>query len=340
LTALIAALLFLPPAGAQPESGSFRVDVELVNVVATVKDAGGSLVADLEKDDFTVLAEGVPQQIAVFERQTGRPLSVTLLFDSSLSVAKELRFEQEAALRFVRSLLSAGGHPDDRIAVYKFSGFVDLLADFTASLARLERALFSIKPENGTSLYDALYLASERLANREGRRVIIVVTDGGDTTSNTGFAKALEIAQRAEAAVYSIIVVPITSDAGRNLGGENALRTISGSTGGVWFRQHAEKDVDQAFRRIERDLRIQYLLGFYPRGLPASRGRFRRLDVKVRRPDLQVLARNGYYAAPAAPENMVTEPAVSLPAAKPRDTKKAPAPVRTAPSQRFIRSTP
>jgi Ca-activated chloride channel family protein len=324
--ALAAGLAGTFPAAAQTESATFRVDVQLVTVVATVKDAAGELVTGLEKQDFTVAAAGVPQEIALFERQTGRPLSVALLFDASLSVAKELRFQQQAALRFVRSLLSTGSHPDDRVAVYKFSGWVDELTDHTASLARLERALSTIRPDSGTSMYDALYLAAERLEKRDGRRVAIIITDGGDTTSTTTYAQALEAVQRAEVAVYSIIVVPITSDAGRNLGGENALRTISASTGGVTFRQHADdKSLDAAFRQIERDLRIQYVLGFYPRGVPPSRERFYPLDIKVSRPGVSVLARNGYYAEPGGAEVSSPEPAVSVPAAAPRERPK-PAP--------------
>jgi Ca-activated chloride channel family protein len=95
--------------------------------------------------------------------------------------------------------------------------------------------------------------------------------------------------------VYSLIVVPITSDAGRNLGGENALKTISAATGGLWFRQHANQDLDAAFEQILRDLRVQYMLGFYPRGIPLGTSRFHRIEIQVDRPGVRVLARSGYY---------------------------------------------
>ncbi len=290
------ALVLLLPAAAQQETATFRVDVKLVAVVATVKNGRGVPTGDLEREDFTVLAGGVQQQIAVFERQTDRPLSVALLFDSSPSVAKELKFEQEAALRFVRSLLRSGSNPADRIAVFRFSDYVQEVQGFTTSLERLERGILSIRPEGGTSVYDALFLAAKRLEKREGRKVIVIITDGGDTTSSIKFSEALEAVQLADAVVYSIIVVPVTSDAGRNLGGENALITMSKSTGGLAFRQYSERHLDEAFHQIERDLRLQYLLAFYPRGVPEGPDRFHRIQVQVNRADAQVLARSGYFS--------------------------------------------
>jgi Ca-activated chloride channel family protein len=234
-------------------------------------------------------------------------------------------------------LLTTGEQPEDRVAVYKFSSFTSEMTDYTASLARLEKAIYMMRPESGTSLYDAIYLAAEHLERREGRKVIIVITDGGDTTSNKKFSEALAAAQRAEAVVYSIIVVPVTADAGRNLGGENALRTISASTGGVCYRQHAERDLDEAFRQIERDLRIQYLLGFYPRDVPPSKDRYYRLEVQVRRPGLAVLARTGYYGEATPSSGSYPEPAVSVTGTKPRP-KSPPAP--TSQPKRSPRSIP
>lgn len=280
------------------ETATFSVDVRLVNVIATVKDPSGKPVGDLEKKNFRVAAGGAPQEIAVFERHTDRPISVALLFDASLSVAKELKFEQDAAMRFLRSLLGSGANPLDAVAIYRFSSFVDKMQSFTGSLQRLREAVYLIRPESGTSVYDALYLAAEDLNGREGRKVIIIITDGGDTTSSTTYQEALEALHLADAVLYSIIVVPITSDAGRNLGGEHALRTLSGGTGGLWFRQHADKDLDEAFRQILRDLRLQYLIGFYPRGLPPGGGRFHRLEVEVDRPGVRVLARTGFFTPP------------------------------------------
>ena len=243
----------------QRDAPSFRADVRLVTVLATVKDARGAVVGGLEREDFTVMAAGAPQRIAVFERQTDRPLSVVMLFDSSPSVTKERRFEQDSALRFLRSLLSKGANPADRAAVYAFSSHVDQVQGFTASLARLEKAVLGIQPAAGTSVYDALYLAAHSLERREGRRVIVVITDGEDTTSDIDFAQAQEACQRADVALYGVVVVPVTVDAGRNLRGENALKAMSAATGGMAFVQHQGSDLDESFRRIERELRTQYL---------------------------------------------------------------------------------
>lgn len=321
---------FSSAALAQPPS--FHVEVKLVTVVATVKDRTGQPAADLERQDFSILAGGVPQDIALFERQTDRALSVVLLFDSSPSVAKELKFEQDSAVRFVRDLLGPGARPDDRLAIYQFSDFVNQLQGFTASPGRLEKAVYSIRTSGGTSVYDALYLAARRLERRDGRRVIVIITDGGDTTSTIKFADALESVQLADAVVYSVIVVPITSDAGRNLGGEHALETMSAATGGLSFLEHSERDLDQTFHQIVRDLRLQYLLGFYPHGVPSGPERFHRIQVRVNRPDVRVLARTGYFSGPDS-EQSANDPApVEIEGGPPRD-RRSPAPGRPVSKQ-------
>jgi Ca-activated chloride channel homolog len=124
---------------------------------------------------------------------------------------------------------------------------------------------------------------------------MVIVTDGGDTTSKTDFHAALESAQLADAVIYPIVVMPITNDAGRNVGGENALTFMAQGTGGRTFMPSVGPDLDKAFTEILRDLRTQYLLGYYPKDVPLTRNRFHKLEVKLRRPELRVLARNGYY---------------------------------------------
>lgn len=317
LVAALAALPLFP----QEQPASFSVEVKLVNVLATVKDQQGAPTGELERENFSIFAGGVPQEIAVFERQTDRPLSVALLFDASPSVGKELKFEQDAAIKFIRSLLSSGANPADRVAVYKFSDFVDEVQDFTSSVSRLERAIPTIRVHGGTSLYDALYLAAQRLERLEGRKVIVVITDGDDTTSDIKFNEALRTVQLANAVVYSVVVVPITNDAGRNLGGENALKTMSAATGGVAFMQHSAQDLDGIFRQIERELRLQYLIGFYPRDVPDASSRFHRIELRVDRPGLQVLARTGYFSAPAMERPATYSPNVNVDGGLPRERK-------------------
>ena len=282
---------------AQPESErpTFSADVNLVNLLVTVQDENGAPLGDLRSEEFTVIDSDREREIAVFEQRTNRPLSVALMLDTSLGTGKELRYERESAKGFLQRLLGEGSHPGDRAAVIEFSSYVDLAQGFTRDQRRLDRALDSIRAEGGTSMYDAIYLAAMQLDRREGRRVMIVITDGGDTTSQTSFHKALEEAQAIDAVIYGIIVVPIRSDAGRNTGGENALRTLAANTGGKTFIQYADEGRDEAFDEILRSLRTQYLIGYYPPTDVESTEKFRRISVRVRRPGVRVLARNGYF---------------------------------------------
>ena len=276
--------------GQQP---TFRVDVSLVRVLATVKDSAGRLVGTLEKGDFKIFDNGAPQQVAVFERRTEQPLVVSLLIDNSGSTAKELKYELESVNRFLRALF-AEGNSKDALALYTFNYEVRKLTHFTRNAATLERALRGLKSEAGTSLYDAIWLAARELDNRDGRKVIVVVTDGGDTTSTEDFHSALKAAQLADAVIYSILVVPITNDAGRNIGGEHALDTLGQRTGGRVFAPSLGAGVDKAFTDILKELRTQYLLGYYPKNVPLTSDPFHKLEIKAP-DDLQVSARNGYY---------------------------------------------
>ena len=272
---------------------TFRVDVNLVRILATVKDGAGRLIGTLNKEDFTVLDNGAPQQIAVFERRTEQPLLVSLLIDNSGSTAKDLKYEVESVNRFLRALFSEG-NPKDALALYSFNYEVRMLANFTRSQATLERSLRGIKGEAGTSLYDAIWLASRELEDRDGRKVIVVVTDGGDTTSTEDFHSALKAAQLADAVIYSVLVMPITNDAGRNIGGENALTTLGLRTGGRVFAPNLGPGIDRAFSDILKELRTQYSLGFYPRNVPLNADPFHKLEIRTPG-DLRVSARNGYY---------------------------------------------
>jgi Ca-activated chloride channel family protein len=291
LLSAIAALLVAP---ARPQAADIRVDVNLVRILATVKNPAGQLVGTLDKGDFTVLDNGAPQQISVFERRTEQPLSVALLIDISGSTAKELKYETDSLSRFLKALFSEG-NPSDAVALFSFNYQVVKQNHFTRNHGSLERSLKSLKAEAGTSLYDAIYLTAQDLENREGRRVMIIVTDGGDTTSSKDFHAALQAAQLADAVIYPVLVVPITNDAGRNIGGENALTTLAAGTGGRVFLPSVGAELDRAFTDIIQDLRTQYLLAYYPRDVPLTKNRFHQLKVRVSRPDLQVSARNGYY---------------------------------------------
>ncbi len=284
----------LPPKS-PGETPNFAIKVNLVRLLVTVREAAsGALVATLGKQDFQVFDSGSRQEIALFEQTTSVPLSVALLMDTSASVQNDLHYEEESVLHFIPALLDAG-NPQDSFAIFTFNWHTSLEADFSRSRKHAERVLHGLKGEGGTSLYDAVYLASDSLVGREGRHVIVVVTDGGDTTSYKRYPDALAAAQRADAVLYPIVVVPIAGDAGRNTGGEHALATLSASTGGRIFYPQGFEKLNQAFEDIIRELRTQYLLGFYPQNVREEPRRFHPLSVSLRNPSLRVSARSGYY---------------------------------------------
>jgi Ca-activated chloride channel family protein len=222
------------------------------------------------------------------------PLSIALLFDTSASVGIALKYESDAATRFLHAVLREG-NPEDEIAFYSFNWQVRLQSNYTRRAERLERALHQLRAEGGTSLYDAIYLASQDMEGREGRHVIIVVTDGGDTTSYKDFHAALDASQRADTVIYPVLVMPITNDAGRNIGGENALTTLANGTGGMVFTPDLGPGLDAAFTDILTALRTQYLIAYYPKDVPLTKNRFHQLRVTVDVPRLRVITRTGYY---------------------------------------------
>lgn len=279
-----------------PESDpTFKINVRLARQLVTVKNAAGDLIGSLNREDFTVIDNGVKQEIAVFDRQTAQPLSITLLIDSSFSTAKDLREERASFKKFLDALLRQG-NTEDAASLYSFSGQVTLLNAFTRRIARIEQSLDQLVAEPGTSMYDALYLSTSELNRREGRHVIVAVTDGVDTTSKKKYRDALQSVLNAEAVLYPIVIVPITNPAGRNTGGEHALETLAQSTGGRTFYPLIGAQLDETFDQILRDLRTQYVIAYYPKGVAAGRNSFHRIRIEVpARKDLRISTRTGYY---------------------------------------------
>ncbi len=258
--------------------GRLRTEVDLVNVWVNVQDGSGRPVTGLPRDAFSVFDEGTQQQIAVFEAETQQPLDLALMIDTSLSAAKEMEFEGAAAMRFIRKVL----RPQDTLALYTFAERVDRLTPFTANEATLEAAVKRMRGGAGTSLYDAIYLSSSELARQQPgrRRVIVLVTDAGETTSRATFEDARHAAVSAEALLYTIVIRAVKSDALRDLGGEHALATITDSTGGAMFLADDLGQLDGLFEEIDRELRTQYLLAFYPQPPPPKKS-IRRIEVRV-----------------------------------------------------------
>jgi Ca-activated chloride channel homolog len=275
-----------------------HVNVKLVSVFTNVTDATGAIVGGLTKDDFAVAEDGRPQRISVFERQSELPLNLVLAIDTSGSVHKDLPLEQDAARKFVHALLRG----QDQISLLEFSTEVRQVVPFTNQANRIDRGLASLRGGPATALYDAIYLASQNLARqtsagKPGRKVLILVTDGGDTANTVTYAEALEKALRGEVMVYSIIDVPIEASAGRDTGGEHALITLAEQTGGKYFYANAG-GLDKAFAQVSEDLRTQYLLGYYPANQPPGMS-FHRIRVTVPRASKEafdIRYRTGYYA--------------------------------------------
>ena len=279
----------------QRRPAPLRVQTDLVGILASVTDENGRPIPDLEQSAFQLSEEGAPQKIARFEAQTNRPLDLALMIDSSMSAFKDLRFETEAAARFIQQVV----RPSDTLAVFEFDETVTRLSNFSADVPRLQAAARKITPGAGTSIYDAVVLASDALALLpEGRRrAIVLVTDGGETTSVAKFEETRRAAIASGALLYSIIIRPVKNENGRNTAGEHALITITDSTGGALFILDESNQLEQMFDRINRELRTQYLLGYYPDPTPPP-GSDRHVRVQVKG-DYVVRYRKEYFT-PAA----------------------------------------
>jgi len=263
---------------AQSEPGAtLKVDVKLVNVFVTVTDAHGAPIGGLAKENFAVAEDGLAQKVSVFDKESALPLSIALAIDTSLSTRHDLPLEQASAKRFVRTIL----RPVDAFAVYGFSEVViEATRGFTPDLKRIEEGIDHIRVGAATALYDAIYLSSRALDRRQGRKVIVLITDGADTISKVDYKEAVRAAEEAEAIVYSIIIVPIENSAGREIGGEHALIQLSEDTGGKFYYATSMAQLDDAFHKISDELRTQYLLAYYP-SQRTSFSEFRRIEVKV-----------------------------------------------------------
>lgn len=301
-TPLLALILFAPVAAQAQDT--FKADVKLVNVFVTVTDQQGAPIGNLTKQDFQISEDGVRQKISIFSKESELPLSIVIAVDTSSSTRKDIRLELDAARQFIHSIVRA----QDGVAIYQFSSSITELTPFTSNLKHIDAAIDQMRVGGGTSLYDAIYLASKALINRQGRKVLVLITDGGDTTSSVDYQEALRAAQMSEALVYSLIDVPVESSAGRNTGGEHALIQISNDTGGKYYYASGVAQLQRSFAQISDELRTQYLLAYYPVPRLAASD-FRQIDVGAHPHQtadpkgsdggekLLVRARRGYYTS-------------------------------------------
>jgi Ca-activated chloride channel family protein len=296
LLALLATVALKPIAARegndQDQRGRIRSEVTLVSMLASVLDKDGRPALGLTADQFEVYEEGVKQNIEVLEPETQQPLDLALMIDSSLSETKELEFEEDASSRFIQKLV----RPADRLSVYEFADAVTQLAPFSSNVPSLQAALRRIAPGDGTALYDAIFLGSLGLTKNPAgrRRVIVLVTDAGETTSRADFETARRAALRADALLYTIVVRAVKNEGGRNTAGEHALDTIADSTGGAIYFPDTIGQLSDMFDRIDRELRTQYRIAYYPDPRPPA-GTFRTLEVRVKC-ECKVRSRKAYYS--------------------------------------------
>jgi VWFA-related protein len=306
----------------QDQPSVIRVDVDLVNILFTVrKKRGGALVPNLTQNDFSLYEEGKQQTIKRFERETNLPLTIGLLVDVSASQVNLIETERQAAGAFFNNVI----RPKDEAFLIAFGKETELLQDLTGSSRMLHAALRNLQGDasgtmmarapipstnpgplpptgkpKGTLLFDAIYLAaSEKLKSEVGRKAIVLITDGEDQGSYYKRDQAIEAAQRADAIIYSIYYVDPWFYQSTGLmgygGGESDLKKMSEQTGGRVFvvdRKHTLQDV---FKELQDEMRSQYAMSYTPSN-PERDGRFRRIEIKVRDKEDVVQARRGYYA--------------------------------------------
>lgn len=270
---------------------TIKVKVNLVNILVSVLDENNRPAADLPVEAFKVAEEGNPQKIEVFETETKQPLDLALMIDASLSAQIQMPTERAAAAHFIEQVV----RPGDHLAVFGIDENVTRVADFSDRVPALQEAVHKIPQGAGTSIYDAIVLGSKSLAAQKGERrhVIILVTDGGETTSHSDFEAARKAAVRSDTLLYTILIRSMKSENGRNTAGEHALQTITETTGGAMFFPDSVANLGIVFDQIDRELRTQYRLAYYPtpRG-PADS--LRNIEVNVLG-DYKVRHRKNYY---------------------------------------------
>ncbi len=306
-----------PPKPAEEELPSIKVDVDLVNVLASVRDKKGTLIPNLEKNDFTILEDGKPQEIKYFTKESDLPLTIGLLIDVSRSQENLIGIEQNAATQFFTQVL----RKKDEAFLISFGEESELLQDYTSSPRLLQDGLRGLRVSSGvgglgpgpvptaggprgTVLYDAIYLAAtEKLRTEVGRKVIVVITDGVDEGSRLTINQAVEAAQKADAVVYSIdyqdsrFYGPFGGFGG---GGESALRKMSDETGGHVFRVDRKMTLEQVFKELQDEMRSQYSIAYTPIN-DRKDGSYRKLEIKLSNKDYKAQARKGYYAIKPEP---------------------------------------
>jgi VWFA-related protein len=270
------------------------LDVTRVNMLFTVTDKKGRFVTDLGKDDFQVFENKTPQTIAEFTAETDLPLRLGILIDTSNSIRERFKFEQEAAISFINSVVRQG---HDKARVVSFDTSAELVADLIDDTEKLQAGIRSLRPGGGTALFDAIYFAcrdklSKDQPRHKFRRAVVIVSDGDDNQSQVTRDQALEMAQKADVVIYAISTNVIRGETD----GDKILKYLTSETGGQTFFPFKVEDLEQSFENIANELRHQYNVFYRPEPLKAD-GLYHTVDLKVKgRKDLVVRCRKGYYA--------------------------------------------
>jgi len=295
----------------QDDLPTIKVDVDLVNVMFSVRNKNGALVPNLTKDDLAIFEDGKPQTTKHFTRETNLPLTLGLLVDVSGSQETLIPQEKIAAGQFFDAVLK----PKDMAFLISFGADAELLQDSTSSTKLLKRGLEGLrlstsvgglhpgpvptahKPK-GTILYDAVYLAAnEKLKNEVGRKAIVLITDGMDFGSSYKLKDAIEMAHKADTMIYSIYYVDQRGYYNQGFGASDGdLKKMSDETGGRLFHVGRKNTLDEIFRQIQEEMRSQYALAYSPTN-EARDGAFRKLEIRPNDKTLKVQARKGYYAS-------------------------------------------
>jgi VWFA-related protein len=315
LLAAAAVWVALPQAPKAPQSAgsgddqvTFKSEVDLVNVMCSVRNKQGGLVGSLTKDDFAVLEDGKQQTLRYFTRESDLPLTIGLLVDVSRSQERLIDIEKSAASQFFSALL----RKKDMAFLISFGSEAELLQDLTGSPKLLRSGLEQLRVNSdvggvlpgpvptashprGTVLYDAVYLAAnEKLKGEVGRKVLVLITDGMDQGSRLKIQDAIEAAQRSDAIIYSLYYVDPAAY-GYFGASDSALKRMSEETGGHLFRIDRKHTLEDAFQQIQEEMRTQYALAYAPAN-QVKDGSFRRVEIRLSQKDLKVQARKGYYA--------------------------------------------
>ena len=282
------------PASSKDDQTTLRVTVDLVNVLFTVTDSAGRLITNLNKEDFLIEEDGRKQEIAYFSKEVSLPLTMAILIDTSPSVEPILGLEKQTASEFLQSVL----RKEDLALIMNFDRSVSLIQDFTSDIRRLNKAIQSVAIGSGTSVHDAIFLAcDEKLKQETGRKAIILISDGGDTTSKLKIKEAIESAQRADVIIYAISNRVGGFFYGGYGGDDGTLKKYAETTGGKTFFPSKPQDFKKAFDAIQEELRSQYSVA-YNSSNAAKDGSYR--TIKIATPsqkNLKVRAKKGYYSA-------------------------------------------